>query len=253
MTVSALFKYIEHLHVGRSWGRFLDVGTGVKSLQWISSLDTLSWTAVTASSGMAVEAQKSYPKPMRASDSVIVGNWVDESLLKDETFDTVLVDYFVGAVDGYSPYWQDLVFERFRPLVTGRMYVTAVEPYVLKKEKDPCGLFIGDLGRFRDAFLLMVGQRPYREYPSDWVMRALHRAGFRPIEGRRFPIRYGASFVQSQLGMCRDRLHLIESEALRQSLNDEIARLEARGQALISEHGGIPYGFDYVIAAEPRN
>ncbi len=249
--VSALFQYIEQLQGQRPWGRLLDVGTGVRSLQWLSKLQTESWTAVTASAGMAEESRKAYPGRMRECDRVIVANWTDPELLQGEVFDTVLVDYFIGAIEGFAPYWQDLAFERLRPHARGRLYVTAVDPYVPRMEDDECGCFIGDLGRFRDAMLLLVRQRPYREYPSDWVVRALKRAGFNPVEARGFPIRYGARFVKSQLGMCRDRLHLVENETLRQGLAAEIKALEARGHALIEKHGAIPYGFDYVIAAEP--
>lgn len=249
--VSGLFKYIEHLQGDRPWGSFLDAGTGVKSLQWLSTLDTERWTAVTASAGMAENSQKAYPKAMRENDRIVVGNWIDPKMLAGETFDTVLVDYFIGAIDGFAPYWQDLAFERLRPHVKGRMYITAVEPYVPVVEKDECGRYIGDVGRFRDAMLLLVGHRPYREYPSDWMARSLKRAGFKPLEGRRFPIRYGERFIRSQLGMCRDRLHLVQDETLRKGLLAQIEQLEKVGLALIQKHNGIPYGFDYVIAAEP--
>ncbi|WP_228517488.1 class I SAM-dependent methyltransferase [Aliidiomarina indica] len=220
-------------------------------MQWLSTLNTERWTAVTASPGMAENAKQAYPKPLRANDRIVVGNWVDPKLLAGETFDTVLVDYFIGAIDGFAPYWQDLAFERLRPHVTGRMYITAVEPYVPVVEKDECGRYIGDVGRFRDAMLLLVGHRPYREYPSDWMARALKRAGFNPVEGRRFPIRYGERFIHSQLGMCRDRLHLVQDERLRAGLLSQIEALEAQGRALLERHNSIPYGFDYVIAAEP--
>ncbi|MCC5811786.1 MAG: class I SAM-dependent methyltransferase [Ectothiorhodospiraceae bacterium] len=248
---SVLFQYIAHLQGERPWGRFLDVGTGVNSLKWLSTLKTESWTAVTAAPGMAEQCRKAYPGKIRKRDKVVVSNWTDPELLRGEVFDTVLVDYFIGAIEGFAPYWQDLAFPRLRPHVRGRLYVTAVEPYVPRIDDEECGRFIGDLGRFRDAMLLLVRQRPYREFPSDWIVRALKRAGFNPVEARGFPIHYREPFLQSQLGMCRDRLHLIENEALRQGLAAQIDALEARGRALLEKHGSIPHGFDYVIAAEP--
>ena len=48
MTTDALFKHIELLQGKKPWGRLLDAGTGSASLRWITSLDTLSWTAITA-------------------------------------------------------------------------------------------------------------------------------------------------------------------------------------------------------------
>lgn len=45
---------------------------------------------------------------MRAQDSVIVGNWMDSAFCEElGTFDTILADYLIGAVDGFSPYQQD--------------------------------------------------------------------------------------------------------------------------------------------------
>lgn len=253
MKTSALFKYIEQLQGERPWGSFLDTGTGVKSLQWLSTLNTERWTAVTASEPMAEDSRAAYPRTMRKNDRVVVGNWIEPDLLKGEQFDTVLVDYFVGAVEGFAPYWQDMVFDRFRPLMkeNGRLYITAVEPYVPLVEKDECGRLIGDIGRFRDAVLLLAGQRPYREYPSDWMSRALQRSGFKPVAGKRFPIRYGERFVKGQLDMCRKRMHHIQDKQLQQGLLSELETLEKRGLELSAKHNGIPYGHDYVIAAEP--
>ncbi|MCH8500786.1 MAG: hypothetical protein LAT77_02620 [Aliidiomarina sp.] len=253
--ISGLFKYVEQLQGDTPWGSFLDTGTGVKSLQWISTLNTERWTAITASQAMAKSSQESYPGTMRDHDRLVVGNWVDPELLKGEQFDTVLVDYLVGAIDGFAPYWQDLVFERLRPLVKGRMYIIGLEPYVPVVEKDEVGLYVGDVGRFRDSCLLMARERPYREYPSDWIARHLQRAGFNIVSGKRFPIRFGERFVQSQMKMCRQRIARFEAcgidPAVTSAMTKQVDVLTERGLALIAKHNGLPTGYDYVIAAEP--
>lgn len=253
--ISGLFKYIEEIQGDRPWGSLLDAGTGVKSLQWISTLKTESWTAITASQSMAKSSEESYPGTMRDVDRLVVGNWIDPDLLKGEQFDTVLVDYLIGAIEGFAPYWQDLVFERLSPLVKGRMYIVGLEPYVPIVEKDEVGLYVGDVGRFRDSCLLMARERPYREFPVDWVMRHLHCAGFQVVNGRRFPIRFGERFVRSQMTMCKQRISRFEAcgvdPAVTASMLKQVEALTERGLALIAKHNGLPTGYDYVIAAEP--
>jgi hypothetical protein len=54
---------------------------------------------------------------MRVTDKIIVGNWMDENfcsqLSQQGPFDTILADYLIGAVDGFSPYEQDTIIGRF--------------------------------------------------------------------------------------------------------------------------------------------
>ena len=127
---SSLFKYIEQLNADRHWGRVLDAGTGAASLRWLTGLSTTSWTAVTASDHMAGQSREAIPGDMREQDRIVVGNWTDDQLLSGQVFDTVLLDYLIGAIDGFAPYWQEMVFDRLRPHVGGRIYVTGLEPYV---------------------------------------------------------------------------------------------------------------------------
>jgi hypothetical protein len=138
--VSKLFSGIEALHGDRPWGHLLDAGTGVKSLQWIQSLDTSAWTAVTASKAMRQSILNEVAPEPRSEDRLVVGNWTDPNLLSGEQFDTVLVDYLVGAIEGFSPYWQDRIFPRLLPHARGRVYVVGLEPYVgFGAETGPAG------------------------------------------------------------------------------------------------------------------
>ncbi|BBX20543.1 class I SAM-dependent methyltransferase [Mycolicibacterium duvalii] len=253
--MSSLFRWVETLHDTKTWGSFLDAGTGVKSLDWVLTLPTERWTAVTAAQNMADKTRASLGERMRDQDRLLVGNWVNDSLLTGESFDTVLVDYLVGAIEGFAPYWQDRVFERLRPLVTdgGRLYVIGLEPYVQFTPDTASGRMIWEIGRARDACLLLAGERPYREYPMDWMLRKLGLAGFRMIDARRFPIRYHAQYVHSQLDMCLNRLERFVSTDLGAAMRTYVEDLRTRALALHEQEGGLRHGFDYVIAAEPMS
>ncbi|GLE51076.1 hypothetical protein ATCCBAA256_06650 [Mycobacterium montefiorense] len=251
--ISTLFRYAETLHGDRPWGSLLDAGTGVKSLEWILTLPTERWTAVTAAHSMAGKTRDALGSQMRPQDRLLVGTWVDESLLTGETFDTVLVDYLVGAIEGFAPYWQGRVFERLRPLVAegGRLYIIGLEPYVQFQPTTESGRVICEIGRVRDACLLLAGERPYREFPLDWMQRRLGLAGFRVLEARRFPIRYRARYVNGQLNMCLARLERFPSKDLGIAMRDYLEELRARALELELRENGLSHGNDYVIAVEP--
>ncbi|MCH8536488.1 MAG: class I SAM-dependent methyltransferase [Alkalimonas sp.] len=251
LNISALFRFIEQLQGDRPWGKMLDAGTGVKSLQWISTLETESWAAVTASERMAQQSRLDYPKPMRSDDRLVVGNWMDEKLLAGEQFDTVLLDYFIGAIDGFAPYWQDQVLPRIRQHLKpdGRLYITALEPYVPLYRNNEVDQFVTELGRLRDACLLLAQERPYREYPAEWTLRQLERSGYQVHSCKHFGIRYGERFLRSQLGMCRQRAQRFGNPALTQSMLQHVDAVQQRGEALLAKHGALASGHDYVISA----
>jgi hypothetical protein len=118
MAGDILFTTLERWQENRSWGRFLDAGTGVNSLKWIMTLDTVSWDAITADQQMKSEIQSHADITLREQDALLVGNWMDENFCQNlGKYDTILADYLIGAVDGFSPYTQDLILERSAFLV----------------------------------------------------------------------------------------------------------------------------------------
>lgn len=246
-----LFGRIEKLQGEKPWGHVLDAGTGDHSARWISRLDCRSWTAVTASRPMADEVARATDGFRRASDRIVVGNWVDAELLEGESFDTLLVDYLIGAIDGFAPYWQNQLFARLRPLVRERIYVTGVEPYVPFPAMTEAGGLVREIGCLRDACLLLAGERPYREFPLDWVLQQLERAGFRIVHARHHPIIYRRRFVESQLAMCRDRVRQFHSDAPSEPMLRYIDGLQARALSVLEREDGLRHGADYLVAAEP--
>lgn len=248
---SALFRYIEALHGERPWGSVLDAGTGTNSLGWISSLRTERWTAVTGADGHAIQVRDAVEGVRRPQDRVILGNWADPALLAGERYDTVLADYLLGAVEGFAPYFQHSLFVRLRPLVGRRLYIVGLEPYVNAAADTPAGALIREIGRFRDACLLLTGDRPYREYPAQWVVDHLEASGFEVIAAKRFPIRYKEPFVNSQIDMCGPRLARLANPALADALRTKGEALRAKAIEHITREGSLRHGHDYVIAAQP--
>lgn len=251
MSDSPIFRCIAEWQAERAWGRLLDAGTGTHSLRWVASLPTTAWTAVTGAPGMARQVEQAVSAHQRPQDRVVVGDWADPAFLAHETYDTVLADYLLGAMDGFAPYFQPQLFSRLRPLVGGALYVVGLQPYVPYFPDDEAGQIITQIGRVRDACLLLAGERPYREYPLDWVLDHLEQAGFRVEHTRQFPIRYGQRFVQSQIAMCEARLPRFADAALAKAMGSQLDRLRHEALALDARLGGLRHGFDYVVAATP--
>ena len=250
----SLFQRIADLQGDRPWGAMLDAGTGRHSMQWLLGLGTTRWTAVTGADSMARKTSDAIGDRMRPQDRLVVGNWIDPDLLAGERYDTVLADYLLGAIEGFAPYWQEQLFARLRGLVTpgGRLYVVGLEPYVPQNPDalDAAGSLVTRIGRLRDACLLLAGDRPYREYPADWTLRQIERAGFRVLHAEQVPIRFGTRFVDGQLDMCGRVLERVSDRPLAAALHAHTEALRMEAHLRIAEDGGLRTGHDYVIAAE---
>jgi hypothetical protein len=246
----SLYEKLTELQGATPWGSVLDTGTGRGSMRWLLSVQTERWTAVTGSPRMADATRTEIGERLRPQDRLIVGNWMEPDLLAGESYDTVLADYLLGALDAFAPYWQDRLFVRLRPLVGRRLYVIGLEPYVPHIPSDPAGRIINEIGRLRDACLLLSEDRPYREYPLEWVLRHLELAGLRPVDAHRFPIRYGERFINSQLDLCTHSLSRLRNRTLALTLHAHAAELRERALALAAREGGLQHGHDYIILAE---
>lgn len=248
---SALFRQIQALQGERPWGAVLDAGTGTNSIRWVTSIETERWVAVSGAVGHAAQVRDVAEPVRRAQDRILVGNWADPQLLADERFDTVLADYLIGAIEGFAPYFQERMFARLRGVTAGRLYLVGLEPYVTGDPGTGPGRIVWEIGRYRDAVLLLSGERPYREFPMEWALERLEASGWRVIDAERFAIRYGARFVNSQIDMCLRRLETMPDRALAAALRMQGEALRERALIADARLDGLRHGFDYVIAAEP--
>ncbi len=249
MEGEAIFSYIAKIQQGTPWGDFLDAGTGNHSLQWITGLETKSWTAVTCGEQYANSLKKNYQRMIRPEDRLVIGNWTDPTFLHGESYDVVLADYLLGAVDRFSPFFQTQLFNRLKPHVKERLYVVGLNPYPPKAET-PGGELILDIQKLRDACILLGEDRCYREYPLEWTLHQLELAGFSIEDTKRFPIRYGMDFIEGQLNVCRGKLPRMKDHRLARELEGAIERLNERAKNLNEVEKGIRFGFDYAIFAK---
>ncbi|MEL6686398.1 MAG: class I SAM-dependent methyltransferase [Pseudomonadota bacterium] len=248
---SALFRHIERLQGDRPWGWMLDAGTGVNSLRWVSGLETDRWTAVAGSARERDFSQEAVQDRMRSGDQVIAGNWGDPDFLKGESFDTVLADYLLGAIEGFAPYFQPYLFARLRPLTKDRLYITGLEPYVpTHRPEDAAGRVVWEIGRFRDSCMLLSGVMPYREYPALWVCDRLRESRFSILKVKHFDIRHGPKFVDAQINLCAPSLDRIEDRSLAEALRQHGESLRQQAHKIIDSEGALRTGQNYVIAAK---
>ena len=253
LPVSLLFRHIERLQGKAEWGGLLDAGTGVNSALWSTALPTARWVGVTGSESHARQVMDRAGARLRPQDRLVVGNWADPALLRGEVFDTVLADYLLGAVEGFSPYFQPHLFRRLLPHVGRRLYVVGLDPYVVGEAPTAAARIVREIGRVRDACMLLADETPYREYPAEWVVDALQGAGFAVTHAKRFPNRYREKWVHAQLDMALRRLPRIADRALAAALRATIEALRGRGVALCRAENGLRHGADYVIACTVRS
>jgi hypothetical protein len=248
---SALFAFIQQLQDDRPWGAALDAGAGMASTTWLASLETARWTAITAASEHAAQIRSAVASQVRPQDRLLVGNWMDDALLSGETFDTVLADYLLGAVEAFGPYFQRRLFARLRRHVAGRLYVVGLDPYIVGPATTAAEKMVRAVGRLRDSCLLLADETPYREFPAEWAVNALTASGYRVVSARRFPNRYRPGWVNSQLDMGLRRLGALDDPRLAAALRARAEDLRTEALALCAEEEGLRCGHDYVIACEP--
>ena len=252
----ALFDTIERWQGALPWGRVLDAGTGEHSLRWIQGLETAAWTAVTGDPSRERNLVQAHRESTRPADRIVTGNWSDELLLAEERFETVLADYLLGALDGFAPYHQDGLFRRLRRHVKGRLYVVGLGPYadgIVPGEgaDSEAGRHILEIARLRDACILLAGHRCYREYPLEWVLRNLEQSGYRVLDATRVPIVYRARFINGQLDVCLRKLAYLVDQDVAAALRGHIGEVRNRALEACERLGGLRFGHDYVVAAEP--
>jgi len=252
-----------------SFGSVLDVGTGESSLRWIMGLNTSSWNAISASYSMIKSLNKYENRMRRGIDSLILGDWMlpgSLTELENRTFDLVLVDYVLAAMEAFSPFYQDLLFKRLKPHVSNKIYVVGQEPYRVPYDRggsppynlDITSDVVFQIFKLRDSCQLIGGSRFYREYPVEWVVRSLESSGYKVDDIQLFPINWGYQALLKQIQVCdhyvkpniRTMIDIPSSLSTSTLLKDQMKILGnmLKKNAQIQSVGAC-FGMDWVVSA----
>lgn len=250
-----LFGYIEEQQGGDPFGDILDAGTGMHSLRWIATLSETrgmkSFTAITADATMQRNVQQEAGHlGVLEGNHVVIGNWFGKLDLPMKQYDTILADYLIGAMDGFSPFKQDEMIPKLMKLLKpgGRLYIVGLEP-IPDKVEGPANV-ICKVRQVRDACILLAGHRCYREYPLDWIKKQVEGIPeLKLLETRQFPILYRFNTIQRQINVGRNKFSLFPTDALKKSMKEVLDDLERQSKDATAA-GPIKFGFDYVVTIE---
>ena len=254
----SLFGCIERQQGSLPFGHILDSGTGIHSLRWIATLEPLgmkSYTAVTADESMRSNVEKEAADlDITTKGTVVIGNWFGKMELPIQQYDTILADYLIGAMDGFSPYKQEEMIQKLLQLLKpgGRLYIVGLEPIPDKVEGDAD--IICKVRQIRDACILLARHRCYREFPVDWITNqiGLVSSTAKLLETHRFPILYKHATIVRQINVGRSKIPFFPSQTLRESMKQVLDDLEQQSLEAIklSPSGSLKLGFDYVVSVE---
>lgn len=250
MKPDALFQQIERWQGKENWGSVLDSGTGEHSLEWLLSLPTKKITAITGDQQREKRLFQQFQPQLRSTDVIATGNWLNQSLLEHQSFDVVIADYLLGAIDGFAPYFQHKIFARLRPLCQKHLYVIGQEPFPVQPTSLG-GQLIIEIGQLRDACILLAGHRCYREYPRAWVIENLQQNGYHVSQQQAFPISFGKNYILGQLRVCQSKLRYFQDRSLAREMSFHIERTKEKAIDFINKNCTISFGEDYVIQAIP--
>ena len=276
-----------------SFGDFLDAGTGSHSLRWMASIihrDRLllaatqqsektqsnangqqssstttaaaaprvtmkSYTAITADESMRRRVHNEATElNITKYGDIIIGNWEDTTLLAGQKYDTIIADYLIGAMDGFAPYYQDVIFERLiqhlRP--GGCLFVIGLQPIPDSQQGGDGDVFCR-ITKVRDACILLANHRCYREYPLEWITRQINRIPTLHVTTtKQFPINYTYETMVRQINVGRSKLPLFTNKGLAKEMGGLLDELEKESYTVTKRQkdGKVTIGFDYIVVAE---
>eukprot|EP00633_Aureoumbra_lagunensis_P007857 CAMPEP_0197309064 /NCGR_PEP_ID=MMETSP0891-20130614/7615_1 /TAXON_ID=44058 ORGANISM="Aureoumbra lagunensis, Strain CCMP1510" /NCGR_SAMPLE_ID=MMETSP0891 /ASSEMBLY_ACC=CAM_ASM_000534 /LENGTH=286 /DNA_ID=CAMNT_0042793931 /DNA_START=61 /DNA_END=921 /DNA_ORIENTATION=+ len=266
-TKDPLFRQIEETHdsLGKCYGTILDAGTGGHSLKWLVTLPNVEKILAVSADLKSGEGKGAnelrYLLNEERGDQLIETSWCSSSKdkkIEPSSINTILCDYLLGSLDGFTPYEQDLLFSEMKSLLkpNGILHVVGLNPvYTLLTQSSYMSLTQGqrlvvDVARLRDACILLAGHRPYREFPIHWVTRQLERDGFSLIhQPKQYTVLWKLSNIKIQLDVARRKLDYFQDVHLAGAMRARINNLETKAKVL-GQGSGIPYGYDYVLSAQ---
>jgi len=212
----------------------------------------------------------------------IIGNWfvnkdntasssadVESILLATEPrnqnkFNVVLADYLIGAMDAFSPYQQDEMVGKLSRFLkpSGRLYLVGMEPIPDYHRPDDGDVFC-KATRIRDAVIKMAHnqsntqQRPYREYPMEWVRRQIRNDPLlEEIDSTKLHLKYKHNNIVNQINVARGKLGYIDHDPTAEAVKLLLNELEKESKTVTdnAKHNMVSVnGFDYIVVAQRKS
>ena len=278
----ALFGSIEQLQGQKPFGHILDAGTGLHSLRWIATLGEergmTQFTAITADRTMQQNVQREVDAlNVSHMGNVVIGNWFPSSSsstttttiitttggdggqsspldFPPNTFDVILADYLIGAMDGFSPYQQDLMIPKLSKYLKpgGMLYIVGLQP--IPDVAEGHANIICRVRQVRDACILLAGHRCYREYPVEWIQRQVQQ--WDPLElvtTTQFPILYKHATILNQINVGRSKFSYFPTPELAKEMKKVLDDLERQSIQAFQTVERIKLGFDYIVTARKKD
>ena len=234
------------------------------SLRWIATLGNdekgmTSFTAITADQTMKNNVQREADDlEVSHIGNIVIGNWFGNTPIEFGTnkdgeplFDTILADYLIGAMDGFSPYQQDLMIPKLAKHLKpgGKLYIVGLQP--LPDKAEGSANIICKVRQIRDACILLAGHRCYREYPVDWIERQIqHTPDLNLVSTNSFPILYKHKTIVNQINVGRSKFPYFPNPEVAEEMRKVFDDLERQSLEATNKEGSIRLGFDYVIVAQ---
>lgn len=230
-----LASTLESSSARRGWGDVLDAGTGLGSMCWLLRRERRTLLAVTASrDGTYGEVELRRATAGVPSVEVRHGNWRNRAFMQGRSFDVVVADYLLGAVEQHWRYGAGELLERLLGALRpgGYLLLAGLEPYelVLDRLADPQDRLVLDIEAIGDAAAALAGKATYRELPEQWVRGELaRRPALRIVATQHFPMQLTAVSLGRQVGFARK---MAESIADRGLQNAMVRRIDQLGDSL---------------------
>ncbi len=104
-----------------------------------------------------------------------------------------------------------------------------------------------DIYKFRDACILLCGDRPYREYPLGWTVQTLKNTGFEVKGVGMFETHISKGFLLTQIRVAERKVKRLRDQSLAEVMQAKVIKFR---NLVESEKWGIEFGNDYVIVAD---
>lgn len=218
---------------GAGWGDVLDAGGGFGSLCWLLRQSGVSTVTEVTAATDGIYGSNDLTRAAAALPHVSIeaGNWRDPAFLPGRTWDVVVADYLLGAVEMHWPHGADGMMDRLLATVKpgGYLLISGLEPYEFVLDMDkPADRLVLDVESIGESAAFIAGESTYREIPMEWVVRQIERfpEEFRVVGSEQFVMKLSPKSLTSQIKYAKSTAKKIRDPAFKRAFLERVAVLE---------------------------